>query len=518
MASTSGPSSTGLIPETLIDDNGNVYIIEKLIASSTEGFAFLARDEKEGQLVVIKQQKISAEPEKEAANKRELMCLAKEGTLIGLKHPSHIIIPFFPGNDFRNVIYELSGEKGKEVVTAKKQLSQADKNTIAYELLKDAFAIQQSNLVHSDLKPNNILVDLNSGTVKIIDMGQAFIAGLKYKITGSEGEQVSPHEQFEGPGFLYMPPESYENEGLQKTINSFNSDLYSIGILIASIYSDQCYELCPYKWQAPVLTAREYLSDILSPELESKEGMPNDLFKIVRHLTQFNLLERPENIACADGVENSEPLSVIYEAFQLADILRQNLLNSANEEGITDYIIMYTLEWFQDLPTIRNIFSELSYDEDLTPVEKTFLKTSIQVIDEFCQQIVDKIHRDRTRKVLEATKYERTVEDTIKELQSMAQENRKPDKRGLLLSSKKIKYNPIGKALLATVETLKSDPQYPNIPLTSMIDSLEVLYGQILSAKTKDSTIQQKIISSLHETIRSLKDASPEPKTPRKTL
>src|SRR5690606_15191552 len=164
--------------------------------------------------------------------------------------------PIFPGVDLREALYEIHS-KG---VGAKKALSADEKEKISIALLNDYYAMQQLNIVHCDIKPDNILYDSASGTAKIIDMGQAFSA--------PEG---SPHEIFQAPGFLYFSPEALDSKEVK---NSAQTDMYGLGILIASIYSDSSYERDAEYGKADnyALEARAALADVIGPDVKHKAG------------------------------------------------------------------------------------------------------------------------------------------------------------------------------------------------------------------------------------------------------
>ncbi len=79
-------------------------------------------------------------------------------------------------------------------------------------------AFHRLEMLHQDLRPENILIDGN-GTVKIIDFGSALVAGI--------AEIDTPIQQFHIQGTpLYTAPEYFLGEGGTQC-----SDLYSLGVI-----------------------------------------------------------------------------------------------------------------------------------------------------------------------------------------------------------------------------------------------------------------------------------------------
>jgi serine/threonine protein phosphatase PrpC/predicted Ser/Thr protein kinase/ribosomal protein L39E len=79
-------------------------------------------------------------------------------------------------------------------------------------------ALHRMEMLHQDLRPNNIIID-RTGTVKIIDFGAVSIAGVTEAVRPLDGESA--------PGtFQYMAPEYFLGEG-----GTTRSDLFSLGVI-----------------------------------------------------------------------------------------------------------------------------------------------------------------------------------------------------------------------------------------------------------------------------------------------
>lgn len=91
---------------------------------------------------------------------------------------------------------------------------------MAEQIMRGILAFHRLEMVHQDLKPENIMID-NEGTIKIIDFGSTRIAGvaeIKKPIGEAEGILGTVN---------YTAPELYKNpQGTQQ------SDLFSFGVII----------------------------------------------------------------------------------------------------------------------------------------------------------------------------------------------------------------------------------------------------------------------------------------------
>ncbi len=180
-------------------------------------------------------------------------------------------------------------------ITTEDKLSKEQKDGIAAGLLAQLFALQQVSLVHCDLKPDNIQVHLESLSVKILDLGNAI-----------DLESEKRHPSFQSAGF-YAPPEAHS-----KTANSIQSDQYSLGLLIASLYSEKNLEQESLRANAP--SPEVIMSDVLAPETLHKTGMDDNLLRIVQQVCQKVPEKRPESIGQIEGIDAISSIHAVREA------------------------------------------------------------------------------------------------------------------------------------------------------------------------------------------------------------
>ena len=105
---------------------------------------------------------------------------------------------------------------------------------IVEQVAKGLQAFHRKEMLHQDLRPENIMID-RTGTVKIIDFGAVHVAGL------AEGTR-EPHAGAIVGSLQYTAPEYFTGEG-----GTPRSDLFALGVLTYQMLSGQL----PYGLQVP---------------------------------------------------------------------------------------------------------------------------------------------------------------------------------------------------------------------------------------------------------------------------
>ena len=96
--------------------------------------------------------------------------------------------------------------------------------TIIEQVAKGLRAFHRQEMLHQDLRPNNIIID-KTGTVKIIDFGSAYVAGLE------EIETPLTHNFILGTAQFTAPEYFLGEHGTRR------SDLYSLGVITYQMLS-----------------------------------------------------------------------------------------------------------------------------------------------------------------------------------------------------------------------------------------------------------------------------------------
>ncbi|TAG38632.1 MAG: serine/threonine protein kinase [Cytophagia bacterium] len=129
------------------------------------------------------------------------------------------IIDIFDENNTSYFVMDyIEGYSLKELVSKKTKLSIEEAINYAEQLLNTLQQVHQYNILHRDIKPDNILIDKNTDTICLIDFGIAREYMTDKTITNTQIMYT--------PG--YAPPE----QAVQNAKRGTYSDLYSVGAVL----------------------------------------------------------------------------------------------------------------------------------------------------------------------------------------------------------------------------------------------------------------------------------------------
>ena len=251
----------------LIIDDSQLYDDEKIQNSKLEDYTILQRIGQGGFGTVYKvkcnlNNKVYA-MKKLPLNSRE----SKEELIKNLqksKHPN--IVKYYTTLEEDNCVYIIleyvaNGDLSDFIKVYKMNNERIKKNDlwhIFYQCMEGLSFLHKNNIVHGDIKPNNIFID-NHLTVKLGDFGSAHTAN-----------SIKHGEPF-GRTLIYAAPEKIERNNNLSRINiedEFKSDIYSMG----ATFFELLY-LHPLKEAKPVETLgglKIFIKD-LKDENDNKE-------------------------------------------------------------------------------------------------------------------------------------------------------------------------------------------------------------------------------------------------------
>lgn len=237
------------------------YEIRGKIGQGGIGSVHRAYDHRMKREVAIKRILTSSEDihlESEAT--KQLM--AEVSALASLQHP-HIVTVFDVGSDENGpyIVMELINGKTLDEIVEQAPLVWHDFKVVAMQTLEALIAAQEMDMIHSDLKPPNIMLTwLPSGAfqVKIVDFGLAVL------IQNQSQEEIEKMEAVYGSIF-FMPPEQYE----RKTLDT-RSDLYSLG---CCFYQALCGNY-PFNGTTGMEVMQSHLNHTVTPIQEIRSDIP----------------------------------------------------------------------------------------------------------------------------------------------------------------------------------------------------------------------------------------------------
>ena len=272
-----------LKPGTIL---GGRYEIIKSIGTGGMAIVYLAKDYKLHREVAVKVLK----PEL-SADEVVLSKFRKEGLAAASLSHSNIVGVYDLGRDVHGdyiVMEYIDGITLKDYIRRRQKLTNDEIFKISMKIADALKAAHANNIIHRDIKPQNIMVAPN-GAVKVTDFGIAK-ATTTSTMTGQGEAMGSVH---------YFSPEQARGRNVDK-----RSDLYSMGITMFEMATNQL----PFEGDTPVATAMKQIHDPL-PDVErlNPELWPG-LVSIIKKLTNKQPEERYQ-----DAGQVLEDLKRVYQ-------------------------------------------------------------------------------------------------------------------------------------------------------------------------------------------------------------
>jgi serine/threonine protein kinase len=195
------------------------YVVLDKLGEGGVGVVLKAQHRRMKRLVAIKV--LSASAMKVAGSierfYREVEAAAK------LSHPN--IVTAYDASEHAGMHYlVMEYVEGRDLASLVKERGPLEVGQAVECILQAARGLQYAHgkgIVHRDIKPSNLLLD-KDGTVKILDMGLARIAGSEASLTGLE--QLTAAGQVMGTGDYMSPEQAFDSHNVD-----VRADIYSLG-------------------------------------------------------------------------------------------------------------------------------------------------------------------------------------------------------------------------------------------------------------------------------------------------
>lgn len=238
---------------------GNRYELLEKIGEGGMSEVFKAKCNKLNRFVAVKILK------KELANNEEIsQKFKREATAIANLSDANIVNVLDVGtqDDIDYIVMEyINGKTLKEVIKFNGKLSYNTSIKIALQVAKALECAHKNNIIHRDIKPQNILVT-ESGEIKVTDFGIAKSADSS-TITNTTSIIGSAH---------YLSPEQAKG-----TYIDCRADIYSFGIVLYEMVTGRL----PFEGDSPVTIALKHLQEAPKPPKEINLSLPDSLNKLI---------------------------------------------------------------------------------------------------------------------------------------------------------------------------------------------------------------------------------------------
>ncbi|MEL6524457.1 MAG: serine/threonine-protein kinase, partial [Chloroflexota bacterium] len=251
---------------------GKRYELRRLLGQGGMGVVHEAYDQLKDRLVALKQLKALTETAKKkmsfASETEYRLTLAKEFQILAsLRHPNIVSVYDYGFNDEGTPYFTMEFlENAPTLLAAGVTRSIEEKVTLLIELLQALAYLHRHNIVHRDVKPENVLV--TDGRVKTLDFGLAISRTDDFKLKANAIAGT----------YAYIAPEVFEGYTPTRA-----SDLWSVGVIAFELFGDKH----PFNTQ----TLNMLIADVLMRDADvASLGLPSALENVLERL----LMRDPE--------------------------------------------------------------------------------------------------------------------------------------------------------------------------------------------------------------------------------
>jgi len=197
---------------------------------------------------------------------------------------SHVLKPFTqsqPRNYFYIVTEYIKGQTLAQWMIDNPKPDMETVRDIVEQLARGLLAFHRLEMLHQDLKPENIMID-NKGRIIIIDFGSTHVAGIE--------EMASPIDRQHILGIpQYMAPEYFLGDG-----GTTRSDLFSLGVLTYQMLSGRL----PYGMEVPkARTKAAQLKLAYTSVLDDEREIPMWVDEAIRKAVHPDPFKRYEELS-----------------------------------------------------------------------------------------------------------------------------------------------------------------------------------------------------------------------------
>ena len=250
------------------------YLVIREVHGSNRSHIYLAQDSETKSLVILKTPSIDLQ-----GDAAYLERFLTEEWVARRINSAHVLRPCLQTRK-RNFVYVatefIDGQTLKQWMIDNPRPGLEAVRGIVEQIAKGLRAFHRLEMLHQDLRPDNIMID-KTGTVKIIDFGSTWVAGML--------EVVTPHKRSDILGTAqYTAPEHFLGEG-----GSPASDLFSLAVITYQMLTGRL----PYGTQVAKSRTRSAQNKLqYDSALDDEREIPAWMDGALRKALQPNPLKR----------------------------------------------------------------------------------------------------------------------------------------------------------------------------------------------------------------------------------
>lgn len=254
---------------------GDRYELIEKIGEGGMAIVYKARDNKLNRLVAVKILKKEFANNKDISEKfkKEAMAVANfsDANIVNVLDVGHEV----EGNIDYFVMEYVNGKTLKDLIVYNGKLGYSTAISIAIQIAKALECAHKNNIIHRDVKPQNILVT-ESGLVKVTDFGIAK-SSTSATITNTTTIMGSAH---------YLSPEQAKG-----TFIDLRSDIYSLGIVLYEMVTG----VLPFNGESPVTIALKHIQSEATEPKTINSAIPDSLNKLIMKCISKESINRYQN-------------------------------------------------------------------------------------------------------------------------------------------------------------------------------------------------------------------------------
>lgn len=267
------------------------YRIESEIGRGSMGAVYLGRDPQIGRQVAIKTLALSREFEGDKLVEARERFFREAETAGRLQHPG--IVTIFDAGEAQDLAYiameYIKGEDLQRYTSPGRLLPLTQLLEIIARVAEALAYAHSQGVVHRDIKPANVMVDLESGLVKVTDFGVARLDDSSRTRTG----------------LVLGTPSFMSPEQMAGRRTDGRSDLYSLGVMLFQLLTASL----PHQGETMAQLMRQIANET-APDIRSlRPELPQELADVVA----LALEKRPE-VRYADGGQLAQDLRTLVAA------------------------------------------------------------------------------------------------------------------------------------------------------------------------------------------------------------
>lgn len=324
---------------------GNRYEIEEKIGEGGMSVVYKARCNKLNRYVAVKVLKKEMSDNEDIVNK-----FKREATAIAALSDNNIVNILDVGSqdDINYIVMEyVKGKTLKELIKQFGKLNYETAITIAIQIAKALECAHKNNIIHRDVKPQNILVT-EEGLIKVTDFGIAKSTSSA-TLTNTTTIMGSAH---------YFSPEQAKG-----TLVDNRTDLYSLGVVLYEMVTGRV----PFEADSPVTIALKHIQEEVVPPKQINSKIPESLNKLIIKAMEKDLGMRYQN---ARDIINDlqkikeDPNAVINDVVENEENEHTIIMGSVNAPDNTKSVNKALEDEYYEDDEEDEYYDDDYYDED----------------------------------------------------------------------------------------------------------------------------------------------------------